>query len=102
MTALGTGTTIVPSQGGGASGCDLMVADESCNLSSDAGVNDVGCECEQGRIHGYHKSRVGWQEQCRRRSLGHLGRSRMLKKLKNAEKVKRVRTDRPTDRHGGV
>ena len=53
MTALGTGTTIVPSQGGGESGCDLMVADESCSLSSDDGVNDVGCECEQGRIHGY-------------------------------------------------
>ena len=33
------------------------------------------------------QSRVGGQEQCWRRSLGHLGRSCMLKKLKNAKKV---------------
>ena len=32
-----------------------------------------------------------------RRSLRRLGRSRMLKKLKNAEKVKRGPTDRRTD-----
>ena len=53
-------------------------------------------------------SRAGGQEQCWRRSLGlgHLGRSSMLKKLKNAEKVKRGPTNRPTnrptDRHSGV
>ena len=29
----------------------------------------------------------GWAGQCCRRSLGHLGRSRVLKKLKNAKKV---------------
>ena len=43
------------------------------------------------------QSRAGGQEQCRRRSLGHLGRSRMLKNLKNAEKVKRGPTNRPTN-----
>ena len=32
-------------------------------------------------------SRAGGQEQCWIRLLGHLGRSHMLKKLKNAEKV---------------
>ena len=32
-------------------------------------------------------SRAGGQEQCWRRSLGYLDRSRMLKKLKNTEKV---------------
>ena len=49
---------------------------------------------------------AGGQEQCWRRSLGHLGRSSMLKKLENTEKVKREMTDRPTDqptdRHSGV
>ena len=52
---------------------------------------------KQGRIHGYPSRTAGGQEQCWRRSLGHLGRSCMLKKLKNAEKVKRGPTDRPTD-----
>ena len=33
------------------------------------------------------QSRVGGQEQCRRRSPEHLGRSSRLKKLKNAENV---------------
>ena len=33
------------------------------------------------------QSHTGGQEQCCRKSLGHLGRSCMLKKLKNAEKV---------------
>ena len=42
--------------------------------------------------------RADGQEQCWRKSLGHLGRSRMLKKVKNAKKVKRGPTDRPTDR----
>ena len=32
------------------------------------------------------QSHAGGQEQCWRRSLGHLGRSRMLKKIKNAKK----------------
>ena len=42
-------------------------------------------------------SRAGGQEQCWRKSLGHPGRSRMLKKLKNAKKVKRGPTNWPTD-----
>ena len=41
---------------------------------------------------------VGGQEQCWRKSLGHLGRSRKLRKLKNAKKVKRGPTDQPTNR----
>ena len=40
---------------------------------------------------------TGGQEQCWRRSLGHLGRSCMRKKPKNAEKVKRGPTNRQTD-----
>ena len=42
------------------------------------------------------KSRAGGQERCRRRSQEYFGRSSKLKKLKNAEKVKRGRTDVPT------
>ena len=48
----------------------------------------------------------GWAGAVLERSLGHLGRSCVLKKLKNAEKVKRGPNDRPTDRpthrHSGV
>ena len=44
------------------------------------------------------QSRAGGQEQCWRRSLKHLGRSSRLKKLKNAEKVKKGPTDQPTNR----
>ena len=40
--------------------------------------------------------RVGGQELCWRRSLEHLGRSRTLKKLKNAKKVKKGPTNQPT------
>ena len=53
------------------------------------------------------QSRAGGQEQCWRRSLEHFGRSSRLKKLKNAEKVDRVKkvergptdglTKQPTD-----
>ena len=55
---------------------------------------------KQGQIHGYpSRMRVGRSiEQCWKKSLGHLGRSHMLKKLKNAERVKIGPTDRPTNR----
>ena len=42
--------------------------------------------------------RADGQEQCWRKSLGHLGRSRMLKNVKNAKKVKRGPTNQPTNR----
>ena len=48
------------------------------------------------------QSHAGGQEQCRRKSQEHLGRSSRPKKLKSAEKVKRGPTDRPTHRHSGV
>ena len=43
------------------------------------------------------QSRTCEQQQCWRRSLEYLGRSGMLKKLKNAKKVKKGPTDQPID-----
>ena len=63
----------------------------------------LGCLCACGDLFitrpdtRLPQSRAGGQEQCWIRSLEHLGRSRMLKKLKNADKVKRGPTDRPTN-----
>ena len=46
--------------------------------------------------------RAGEQERCWKTPLGHLGRSRMLKELKNAKKVKRGPTNQPMDQHSRV